>query len=182
MKICTKCKKEKETNKLNFIWITNKNRFQAQCRQCMNERAKELRNLKPKLPKKNRDKKPPEYFKEYRKKWIQENREHVRELAHKNYLKNRDSVLARTKKWRQENKSKFKEMWDKSNKKNPHKRHARKLLNRCIDNGKIIKPNECSMCGNKSRIKAHHTDYSKPFEVQWLCSSCHAYIHRKFKE
>ena len=26
-------------------------------------------------------------------------------------------------------------------------------------------------------MEAHHDDYSKPFEVRWLCASCHKRLH-----
>jgi hypothetical protein len=27
------------------------------------------------------------------------------------------------------------------------------------------------------RLEAHHTDYSRPLEVEWLCVSCHRNHH-----
>lgn len=38
-------------------------------------------------------------------------------------------------------------------------------------------PEKCSRCGKPGRIIAHHPDYSKPLEVEWLCRPCHALEH-----
>ena len=32
------------------------------------------------------------------------------------------------------------------------------------------------------RLEGHHEDYSKPFEVTWLCGSCHKYRHIVYKD
>lgn len=40
--------------------------------------------------------------------------------------------------------------------------------------GRMERPSECSRCGRRNRrIEAAHRDYSKPLEVEWLCTSCH---------
>lgn len=43
-----------------------------------------------------------------------------------------------------------------------------------IRDGRLIRPSSCSECGTKGRVDAHHEDYSKPFDVTWLCRKCHA--------
>lgn len=40
-----------------------------------------------------------------------------------------------------------------------------------------IKRRPCEKCGRVDRIEAHHSDYSKPLEVQFLCVSCHKQEH-----
>jgi len=47
-----------------------------------------------------------------------------------------------------------------------------------VKTGKLIRPEVCPKCGcDDRRIQAHHEDYSKPLEVTWLCSGCHADVH-----
>ena len=45
--------------------------------------------------------------------------------------------------------------------------------------GAITRPTVCEKCGRqpKRHLDAHHADYSKPFEVGWLCRACHTHIH-----
>lgn len=52
-----------------------------------------------------------------------------------------------------------------------------KRIRRLIKVGKLDKPLNCSMCGKAGRINAHHDDYNIPFEIRWVCSSCHKKIH-----
>jgi ribosomal protein S27AE len=60
----------------------------------------------------------------------------------------------------------------------PLKKRAVRFAQRKIREGKIIRPNTCPRCGSTSRrIEAHHKDYSKPLEVEFLCSRCHKEMH-----
>jgi hypothetical protein len=54
---------------------------------------------------------------------------------------------------------------------------ARLLLKIAIRSGKLV-PQPCEICGNQ-KTDGHHTDYSKPLDVQWLCRKHHALVHRK---
>lgn len=61
---------------------------------------------------------------------------------------------------------------------NPEKHSAHMKIYHAIKSGKIVKPKQCSMCGyDTDRLSAHHTDYDKIYQVQWLCSSCHKKVH-----
>ena len=54
------------------------------------------------------------------------------------------------------------------------------FLKKELDSGRIIRPNTCSICENKSnRIISHHNDYLLPLKVIWVCFSCHQKIHKK---
>lgn len=59
---------------------------------------------------------------------------------------------------------------------------ARRLLGQAVYHKKMSKPNQCENCFAtlpKRLIQGHHHDYSKPYEVKWLCSTCHGAEHRK---
>lgn len=62
-----------------------------------------------------------------------------------------------------------------------YKQDARQSLNKAIKRGEILKPSTCSQCLKKCSPHGHHTDYTKPLEVVWLCRQCHADEHRKIK-
>lgn len=62
------------------------------------------------------------------------------------------------------------------------KQRAREYLKGAVRRGSILKPSRCEECGEvfqKSKIHGHHSDYSKPYAVKWLCSICHGLEHRK---
>ena len=56
---------------------------------------------------------------------------------------------------------------------------ARSLLNRAVASNRI-KKQPCVACGNL-KVDAHHQDYQKPLDVQWLCRPCHAKQHHRAK-
>ena len=47
--------------------------------------------------------------------------------------------------------------------------------------GEMVRPSKCDWCDSTQPIKGHHDDYSKPLEVMWLCSICHAKRHKELK-
>lgn len=55
---------------------------------------------------------------------------------------------------------------------------CRNAVNWAILDGKI-KPCACSVCGSCFLTEAHHEDYSKPFEITWLCKRHHMERHGK---
>lgn len=60
---------------------------------------------------------------------------------------------------------------------NRHKVRARRILRNAITFGRLTRK-PCERCG-RSRSQAHHPDYARPLDVQWLCSLCHAAVHRE---
>lgn len=64
----------------------------------------------------------------------------------------------------------------------PIKRAARTAVSNALRDGRIIKPIFCPECGIPGgRMTAHHRDYTKPLEVEWLCTRCHGLRHRKLE-
>ncbi len=59
----------------------------------------------------------------------------------------------------------------------PEKLRARKAIDNRIQKGTLVRPTKCQRCGGSENIQAHHPDYSKPLEIEWVCSACHRSIH-----
>lgn len=62
--------------------------------------------------------------------------------------------------------------------KNKHKYAARRMIQKLIKLGVIIRE-PCNMCGSDTNLRGHHPDYSKPAFVIWLCQKHHSEVHRK---
>jgi hypothetical protein len=131
----------------------------------------------------------------------------LKERRHRYYLNRRDRHRASGKKWAQENKDKVngynrkcarkrrelhpgetdgwalnhpEEMADAQRRwvsMNKEKRAAHHALNHAIERGSMTKPDTCP-CGAPNP-QGHHSDYSKPLMVTWLCVRCHKALHRK---
>lgn len=70
---------------------------------------------------------------------------------------------------------KYKERDRAASKKRPKdmRYYARQLLNHALRKGVVSKPERCSKCQEIKKLTAHHNDYAKPLEVEWLCYECH---------
>ena len=56
--------------------------------------------------------------------------------------------------------------------------NARNILNRAVRSGRIKKPHFCERCEEETQdLEAHHDDYGKPLDVEWLCIPCHNVVH-----
>ncbi len=106
---------------------------------------------------------------EFRERYKQYRKEHplpamtMKKYARKSYLKHRTEIIERCRRWQH---------------KYPERYHAQSILNRGIITGYVQRPRECSSCGREKLIHGHHPDYTKPFEVIWLCPSCHKLLHQ----
>lgn len=57
-------------------------------------------------------------------------------------------------------------------------KQARAILNEAVRHGRVIPPSTCDRCGLEAElIQAHHRDYKRPLDVEWLCSNCHSAEH-----
>ena len=59
----------------------------------------------------------------------------------------------------------------------PERIQARDNVKKAKEKG-VLKPEPCMICGTDKDIQAHHPDYSKPLDVQWLCRRCHHILER----
>lgn len=103
---------------------------------------------------------------EYNRAYRAANREKISErmkVYQKDYReRTRDERVAVNRLWRERNKEKV---------------DAHNALGNAIRFGKITKPLNCSDCNDSGRLEAHHEDYTKHLDVEWLCSSCHRLRH-----
>ena len=114
-----------------------------------------------------------------------------REYANKRYVENREKLLSDRltpeskevyQKWYEENKvrlnAEYLQNYHTSDEMK-RKHSARNKVRRALSSGVLVRPKECSRCGSLLRLQAHHEDYSKPLEVEWLCVPCHKKEHSK---
>ena len=148
MKLCRKCGEKKKECGFHLSSRATDG-LQSWCKECMCAGAAEYR------------KRNPIKTKQYRRKYYK-----------KNYDKIADSIA----RWRKsKNGQEYRRGWQA---KNREKYSAHYKLYYQIKCGNIIRPTQCSSCKNESsRIEGHHSDYSKPLDVMWLCKPCHYKIH-----
>ncbi len=60
-----------------------------------------------------------------------------------------------------------------------HQRICNSKVKTALDSGKIVKPKRCQKCKKIDIIQGHHEDYTKPFDIIWLCKDCHYGVHHK---
>jgi hypothetical protein len=53
----------------------------------------------------------------------------------------------------------------------PEKNRCHAVVSKAVRDGRLIK-HPCEVCGSAT-VQAHHSDYSKPLEVIWLCLKHH---------
>ena len=180
-KVCTKCGVEKARDEFATIVRRNGHVYEeARCKDCAREykrqhrlanadhykevkqayaaeHAVEISEYKKRWKATNVDR-----IKEHRKAFYEENAERLRaaSIAYNNTPEGKASAVKRTEAYLETEAGKLK-----------HK--CRCKLNAALRAGKIHKPSKCATCGSVGYVEAHHADYSKPFDVLWLCRSCH---------
>lgn len=66
----------------------------------------------------------------------------------------------------------------KSKQSDPVKHRAHVAVENAVKDCRLFRPAVCESCGASGRaIQAHHHDYAKPLDVQWLCAPCHGLLH-----
>ncbi len=108
------------------------------------------------------------------------------------YLKKRKREILRASEWQKNHKKhrsiymreynechreEHKERSRKERLNSPEKVKARRVTNHAIRDGKLERPVICPSCNNGTFVEAHHEDYDKPLDVEWLCMDCHKKLH-----
>lgn len=177
MRNCTICKEEKPFTEFrrNARFSTG---YEAQCKECR-KKKEAIRASDPKSHK---------IILEGRKRYRERNRERIREQDREAYMKNPDKFRAKArisqKKYFQTEKGRLKYKLEnlKLRERYPEKARARSLLSNAVCEGRIIRPDKCSLCFSRDGvIQGHHHDYSKPLDVIWVCKSCHILVHKRIK-
>ena len=67
---------------------------------------------------------------------------------------------------------------------NPERITAHTAVRNAVRDGKLWKAPCCMApgCYSTDRLHGHHTHYENPLSVVWLCTPCHARLHREFRE
>lgn len=89
------------------------------------------------------------------------------------YRKNRDRVLARTTAYKRTpaGRRARRRNDERQREKFPERYAARQAVLIALRTGRIRRE-RCTRCGDP-KTQAHHHDYSKPLEIEWLCRRCH---------
>jgi hypothetical protein len=95
----------------------------------------------------------------------------------------REYYHRRRERFRQENEDAWREMIREKDRRfmerHPEKEAAHRLVTTALRLGRLPRPDACQRCDTSCTPEASHDDYSKPYEVEWLCRRCHAIKDRK---
>ena len=62
------------------------------------------------------------------------------------------------------------------------KRKAAIAVNVAREAKKLRAPAVCERCDRPGRTNAHHHDYDRPLDVEWLCNPCHFIADKERRE
>lgn len=166
MRTCKKCGETKPITE----FYKHGDYYATQCKDC----AREYSRNYTREHREERLKYLKEYYhshkeqaREYKRKWEEKNRDWKNECARKCSKEHKEQLLEKQRKYRKEN---------------PEKMRAQSLVNSYVQSGKLNKPLKCESCGAEGYVEAHHSDYSKPLDVMWVCKKCHRKLDDKRRE
>ena len=102
-----------------------------------------------------------------------------RDSARRWQARNAESVRARNKAWAAANRARRNAYRRKRRHENPERARAREAVKYALRTGKLVRPARCERCKRKCKPEAHHHDYAKKLDVEWICPTCHGKEHRK---
>lgn len=151
MKVCRECKTEKPFSEF-YKHSAMADGHLNKCIECVKARVKKHREANL------------EKIRDYDKR--RSNEPH-RVKARKDYVQTEQGKAAK------------KRAMDSYHKRYPMKYAAHVITRNAIRDGKLKPAKLCSICESTEKIEGHHDDYTKPFEVKWLCEKCHKSWHKK---
>lgn len=120
-------------------------------------------------------------------KWHSENKERAAVYDRKRYEENKKDHMARVRRWQADNQAKvhlYGIKWRANNQDIARlNRAAWRAANpeKCKAHSAVAKAGlrrgPCEVCG-AAKVDGHHSDYSKPLSVHWLCRTHHSELHR----
>jgi hypothetical protein len=60
----------------------------------------------------------------------------------------------------------------------PMKYAAHVMFRNAVRDKRVPLVTVCSECSSTNKVEGHHDDYTKPFDVRWLCEKCHKEWHK----
>lgn len=169
MKSCSKCGEEKSLEEFYRAKSASDGR-QSWCKDCHRVQSREWKQDNP------------ERYKKCEKLRREANPQRMAEIAKRSRTKRRDKAVAELKQWRQRNPVRKKELEKRARERHPQKARAHQAINNAVMRGKIVKPAACEECegliADPCELHAHHEDYARPLDVEWLCRDCHNQRHR----
>jgi hypothetical protein len=118
----------------------------------------------------------PGYATQKRKEWALKNPEKAAEIERRKYEKRKAKQPPKEPKEKLTAYEKQRRHFEK----NPIRAAAIKIYKYAIRRGQLVR-GPCAVCGTTENIDGHHTDYTKPLEVIWLCKPHHREAHRKLR-
>ena len=89
-------------------------------------------------------------------------RERIRQSQQAWRERNRAVAAAAVRRWKQ---------------RHPGRLRAHYAVRAAVLGGLLDRPDRCEQCDRAGRVVAHHADYARPLDVEWLCPRCHARRH-----
>jgi hypothetical protein len=104
------------------------------------------------------------------------NRTARRDYSHRYYAENAADIIAKTDAYKgtERGRAVVRKTTANMRQKYPEKYAARQAVRVALRSGKLTK--KPCRCGSLN-VQAHHSDYSKPLQVEWLCRPCHRKEH-----
>lgn len=167
-KVCIVCGENKPLNDFpTYKTRKGETAYKNQCKECNSLYKKKhyQANKSAYLERsKQQRESDPESYKRYLKQYYREHSEERKSKDKEYAQKNKDRINAYHREYRKRPETLIKQ-------------DCRKMVQLALKFGMLIRPNHCSKCGKEAFTEAHHRDYTKPLDVDWLCKQCHENEH-----